>query len=172
MKAEELKMAGAYKPVPVEVAEAISRTYEKAIVIILSYDTVYELLHTTTYGKTAEEKAQAVAGGEIASQALGAFEKNAITFQDYRLEQAIKLFRALKAALKIVQEALEKMQLSPRDAIKQRRLLSLLANPDINTPGLEISGMNLTCDEREGIIKILETLKEAEKFFPHSETVQ
>src|SRR5437588_9363562 len=73
-----------YKPIPVEAAKEISDKYEKSIVLIWSWDPVHELLHTTTYGKSIQEKNWAARGGEIAAEALGAIMTEKDTYEDFR----------------------------------------------------------------------------------------
>lgn len=86
-----------YKPVPVAAARAIAEQYDKSIVIVFSYDPVYDLIHTTTYGTDPQNKAWAARGGEIATRALGGLTELATDFEDYRLTQARKALVALKA---------------------------------------------------------------------------
>ncbi len=88
-----------YVPVPVAVAKSIAESYSKSIVIIFAHDPVYGLVHTTTYGIDARNKAWAAQGGEIATKALGGLVDLASHFEDYRLEQAEKLLAALKLTL-------------------------------------------------------------------------
>lgn len=61
-----------YLPVPVEAAKEIAERYSKAMVVILCWDTEHHLLHTTTYGRSALEKQNAAAVGEICTRAVGA----------------------------------------------------------------------------------------------------
>ena len=42
-----------YKPVPVWVAQQIAMQFEKAQVVILCWDAVHELTHSTTFGVSA-----------------------------------------------------------------------------------------------------------------------
>jgi len=91
-----------YKPVPVQAAKAIAESFDKSIVIVFSYDSVYGLIHTTTYGSDPQNKAWAAQGGEIATRALGGLTEAKTDFEDYRLSQATKLLTALKKAVAIL----------------------------------------------------------------------
>lgn len=77
-------MSNKYIPVPVEIARMIADKYQKAIVIINTWDITHGLLHTTTYGRSLEQKHQAAKGGEIAATALGADMPKADKYQDFR----------------------------------------------------------------------------------------
>lgn len=94
-----------YKTVPVEAACAIAEQYDKSIVIVITHDPVHGLMHTTTYGTDAQNKAWAAQGGEIVATALGAVLDKSINFEDYRLDQATKLLAALHSAIAIADEA-------------------------------------------------------------------
>lgn len=75
-----------YKPVPVEAARELADKYDKSIVLIWSWDPVHGLLHTTTYGKSLQEKHWAAQGGEIAAKALGAIMTEKEVYEDFRKE--------------------------------------------------------------------------------------
>ncbi len=49
-------MTDKYIPVPVPVAEQISKEYDKNQVIIISGDSKHDKLHFTTYGQSAVDK--------------------------------------------------------------------------------------------------------------------
>lgn len=84
-----------YKPVPVESARRISEEYAKSIVIILAWDPEHALLHTTTFGRTPQDKTWAAQGGDLANAALGGMQSLKTEFEDYRLTQAQELLEAL-----------------------------------------------------------------------------
>ena len=50
-----------YHEVPVTVARAIAENFSKSQVVILAWDSVHQLTHTTTYGVTAADKENAAA---------------------------------------------------------------------------------------------------------------
>lgn len=74
-----------YKPIPVEVAKAIAEQYEKCQVIILCYDPVHKLTHTTTYGVGHFEKENAAAAGAAATKFLGGDLARKVVMEDYHL---------------------------------------------------------------------------------------
>jgi hypothetical protein len=86
-----------YFPVPVTAAREIAEKYSKNMVIVNAWDPVHEVLHTTTYGVTAVDKAMAADGGKIAAKALDADLLQMHQFEDYRLTEAKKLLGVLKA---------------------------------------------------------------------------
>jgi hypothetical protein len=96
-------MKDAYRPVPVQVARTIAEEYQKSCVIVLAYDPVYGLLHTTTYGSDPENKAWAAQGGQIAAKALGTLPEKNVDFEDYRLDQSKKLLSALNGVMAQIQ---------------------------------------------------------------------
>jgi len=77
-------MKKGYQPVPVAVAKDIAEGHDKSIVIILSWDPVHGLLHTTTYGVSPIDKQWAAEGGDIAAKALGADFDRLKTYEDFR----------------------------------------------------------------------------------------
>jgi hypothetical protein len=103
-----------YKPVPVEAAKQIAEHYDKDMVVILSYDSVHEMTHTTTYGKTAFDKENAAAAGEICAKAIGSDLSRKQIFEDFHddyspaklreaLEENAKLREACQHALEVFQ---------------------------------------------------------------------
>lgn len=93
-----------YKAIPVKTAKEIADHFDKSIVIIFSYDPIYGMLHTTTYGNGPQDKIDAAQGGEIATKALGGITELRKDFQDYRLEVANRLLNALKIGIRIFKE--------------------------------------------------------------------
>jgi hypothetical protein len=73
-----------YTPVPVQAARDISRLFGKQIVVIVSFDRVFGLLHTTTFGEQAEDKHPAAVLGEILAAAAGSDLSKATSFEDFR----------------------------------------------------------------------------------------
>ena len=57
-------MGKAYKGVTVAAARKIAVEFDKDMVIILAYDAIHAMTHTTTYGKSAEDKEAAAMLGE------------------------------------------------------------------------------------------------------------
>lgn len=86
-----------YVPVPVRAARDIAEKYAKSMVIINAWDPIHEVLHTTTYGRSATDKAMAANGGQIAAKALDADLREGHEFEDYRLTEAKNLLAVLKA---------------------------------------------------------------------------
>lgn len=64
-------MSSPYEPVPVTAARAIATQFSKSQVIIIAWDQAHALVHTTTYGVSAEDKAHAARAGDICAKALG-----------------------------------------------------------------------------------------------------
>lgn len=91
-----------YIPVPVKAAKEIAEKYDKAIVIVNTWDTTNGLLHTTTYGASEAQKLQAAKGGDIAAKALGADMPRADFYEDFRKEQ-VKILESAKDALRSYQ---------------------------------------------------------------------
>lgn len=73
-----------YKPVPVAEAKQIAERYDKSIVVIAAWDPVFGLLHTTTYGVSANDKDHAADAGVIVARALGTVPELAHFFEDFR----------------------------------------------------------------------------------------
>ena len=42
-----------YKPIPVQEAKRLAVQYDKSMIVILAYDPLHGLTHTTTYGVAA-----------------------------------------------------------------------------------------------------------------------
>lgn len=93
---------GKYKPVPVSTAREIAEKYDKAIVIINTWDTTHGLLHTTTFGVSQEQKEQAAIGGDISAKALGADMPRADFYEDFRKDQ-LRLLESAREALRSYQ---------------------------------------------------------------------
>lgn len=73
-----------YKSVPVSVAKEISDNFDKSMVVIAAWDPVFGMLHTTTFGRTDQEKEWAAKAGEMVTQVLGADPAQAIRHEDFR----------------------------------------------------------------------------------------
>jgi hypothetical protein len=80
-------MSKPYKPIPVAEARTIAEIYDKSIVIIFAWDPVFGMIHTTTFGRSEQEKHWAAEGGEIATRALGALPELKTTFEDFRVKK-------------------------------------------------------------------------------------
>jgi hypothetical protein len=73
-----------YVPVPVEAARQIGQTFQKGVVAIVSLDDVHQLIHTTTWGKSAEQKHVAATLGDRLAKAAGADLSQKTSFADFR----------------------------------------------------------------------------------------
>ena len=82
-----------YIPVPVEAAKHIAKLYQKSIVVIMCYDPVHGLTHTTTYGVSAFDKENAATAGDICAKALGSDLSKRQTFEDFRDDYDPALFK-------------------------------------------------------------------------------
>jgi hypothetical protein len=90
-----------YKPVPVQVARTIAEDFKKSQVVILCYDRVHELTHTTTYGVLPFDKENAAAAGAICAKAVGSDLAKKQVFEDFHddMNPAIQ-----KAALDLIEK--------------------------------------------------------------------
>lgn len=79
-----MKPEHGYRPIPVKAAELLAKRYDKSIVIIFAHDPIHGVLHTTTYGRSEQEKHWAALGGEIATKALGGLPDLKTPFEDFR----------------------------------------------------------------------------------------
>lgn len=98
-------MTAEYLPVPVAAAKQIADVYQKSMVVILCYDPVYQLTHTTTYGREAFDKEQAAAAGEICTKAVGADLSKKTEYEDFhrnydaaRYREALELLKVIRAS--------------------------------------------------------------------------
>lgn len=91
-----------YKDVPVEAAKQIAENCDKSQVIILAWDPVHALLHTTTYGKEAFDKESAAAAGEICTKALGGDLSLKKEFEDFHKDYNPALLRESLELLNVV----------------------------------------------------------------------
>ena len=110
----------AYKSVPVHVAKAISEQYDKSMVVVLAYDPVHELTHTTTYGVSAFDKENAAAAGEKATVALGGDLANRIEWEDFHSDMKPALF---KESLELLRRIVDARWASDDDICQAERIL-------------------------------------------------
>ena len=82
-----------YKEVPVVVASIIADNFDKSQVVILCYDAVYETTHVTTWGKSKFDKENAVAIGEICTNAIGCDMGKKQTFKDFHQDYSPALYK-------------------------------------------------------------------------------
>ncbi len=87
-----------YKGVPVQAARYIANEYDKAQVIVVTWDKIYGKQHVTTYGQTVEECAQAAEGGNRVKKALGWPDE--LFAQPPRVKALHARIKALEAVLK------------------------------------------------------------------------
>lgn len=73
-----------YQPVPVQAAAEVSNRFDKAVVVIISWDRKFNLIHTTTYGQSANDKLSAAALGDLLAAAAGADLSRRSTDEDFR----------------------------------------------------------------------------------------
>lgn len=90
-----------YKGVPVEAARSVGQLFDKNMVVILAYDRVHEKTHTTTWGRTPEDKLGVARLGDICAEACGADMSKTEVYQDFRAisagEQAQKIDKLVRA---------------------------------------------------------------------------
>jgi hypothetical protein len=89
-----------YLPIPVSVATEIADKFAKSQVVILAFDPVHEVTHTTTYGKSPFDKENAAATGKIVTQAIGNDLSRAQHFEDYHKDYAAANHKALIEAVR------------------------------------------------------------------------
>jgi hypothetical protein len=91
-----------YKPVPVEAARRIAVNFDKAMVVILSYDRAFSVTHTTTYGVEAFDKENAAAAGELCTKALGGDLGKKQSFEDFHNDYTPAFFREVLELLALI----------------------------------------------------------------------
>jgi hypothetical protein len=129
---ESLKESN-YKPIPVLVAQNAAELFEKDMVVILAYDSIYHLTHTTTYGKTPEQKEIAADAGERCAVALGCAIEAKRDYEDYRHRtagEAAVLREALTTIHSLAQSEDEDILLHVVDNIEQIAFRALNQNPE------------------------------------------
>jgi hypothetical protein len=77
-----------YRTVPVAAAAELAQRFSKDIVVILCWDALHNLVHTTTWGHSANDKLVAADAGETAAKAIGCDLKQQRTYEDFRLDAA------------------------------------------------------------------------------------
>jgi hypothetical protein len=96
---------GEYQPIPVSEAKRIAEQFDKDMVIINAWDSEHQLNHTTTYGKTPEQKEIAADAGEVTARALGCCIEAKKSYEDFRertpAEAALEIER-LRDELKVL----------------------------------------------------------------------
>jgi hypothetical protein len=85
-----------YNPVPVETARRVGDEFGKSIVIINAWDPVHGKLHTTTWGRSGDEKGWAALGGQRTAQVLGAVPDLGEIYQDYRIQLLRRMTRMIQ----------------------------------------------------------------------------
>ena len=49
-------MSGEYKPIPMAVAQQLSRDHDKDVVVVISWSREHQKYHVTTFGRSPEDK--------------------------------------------------------------------------------------------------------------------
>ena len=80
-----MDIPGTYKSVPVSAARDIANVFDKNVVVIVSWDSTHNLMHTTTYGKSEMDKIWSASLGEIVTKAAGGDVSQKLTNEDWRL---------------------------------------------------------------------------------------
>jgi hypothetical protein len=99
-----------YIPIPVEEAKVIAEDFKKSMVIILAYDPVHQVTHTTTYGVSPFDKENAAAAGCIITKAIGADLSKKQDFEDFPTDYDAANY---KAALEVMQKIMGRNDGSP-----------------------------------------------------------
>ncbi len=123
-----------YLPVPVVEASRIADDFGKSMVVILAYDPIHQLTHTTTYGVSPADKELAATVGDACAKAIcGEGFKQRVRFEDYRfIDEGVRT------------QALEKAIAACKGA--RHLCLSLLAHRTGATDDL-IDTIRQACDE-------------------------
>jgi hypothetical protein len=82
--------------VPVFVAEDIAHRFKKAQVIILCYDPKSEMTTTTTFGRSAFDKENAAAVGELVTKAIGCDLSKKQIFEDFHDDYSPAFYKEAK----------------------------------------------------------------------------
>ncbi len=78
-------MTDVHTELPVRAAKELSEQYHKSMVVILSYDPVSAMTHTTTYGVSPEDKETAATVGEqCAKYIAGSAYRERRCYEDFR----------------------------------------------------------------------------------------
>jgi hypothetical protein len=113
-----------YRPVPVQAAEYIAKTFNKSMVVVLAYDRVHAKTHTTTYGVSAIEKEQAAAVGEVCTNTIGADLSRKIVYEDFHRDYDPARFKESLEVLHAVNRALISL-IAVRDGLTDEFLVKL-----------------------------------------------
>ena len=73
-----------YLEIPVSAAAAMSRLYKKQMVVILGWDLDRNLIHTTTFGETPQDKLKAAEIGDALTVLVGGAINLQTTYEDFR----------------------------------------------------------------------------------------
>lgn len=79
-----MTQAEPYRPIPVQFAAEISDRFAKDVVAIVALDSAHDMMHITTYGRTAATKLFAAELGESINQHLSRAPEQKRTFSDFR----------------------------------------------------------------------------------------
>src|SRR5690348_256470 len=85
-----------YIPIPVGEAKSIAETFAKSQVIILAWDPVHKVTHTTTFGVSAFDKENAAALGAKLTQAAGCDLSKATEYEDFHKDYDPALYKEAK----------------------------------------------------------------------------
>lgn len=83
------------EPVPVSVAHSVAHSFRKDVVVIVSYDRLNEMTHTTTWGRTPQDKLTAAEWGDQFAALLCGPNAPRTTFEDFRTVDAAHIKAAL-----------------------------------------------------------------------------
>lgn len=106
-----------YREVPVAEAKRIAEQFDKEMVIINAYDDRHRLTHTTTYGKTPQQKEIAADAGERTARALGCALEAKKSYEDFRYRTAAEAAIYLETLRAILQWCDISDGTNPREAL-------------------------------------------------------
>jgi hypothetical protein len=109
---EEEVMSEKYQPIPVSAAAEIAERFAKSIVVITAYDRQYELTHTTTYGRDAQDKLDAAAAGEYLHRCAGGDLSKREIYEDFRDPRSPEFATAVADAQRDLVEAIDGLLIS------------------------------------------------------------
>jgi len=104
-----------YIPVPVDAARQVGQAFEKGIVVIVSVDSILNLIHTTSWGATELEGFIAASLGDLLGHHAGMDFDKAEHFENRRL------WADAEASQKIGEMTVEIRQLKDRIAELERK---------------------------------------------------
>lgn len=142
-------MDDTYIPIPVSVAKQIAEHFAKSQVVILAYDSKFEMTHATSYGVEAFDKENAAAVAESCTKHIGGDLSKKVSFEDFHADMDPASFRE-------TQEALHKSNCERAELLEQlSRIAEMLGRPGCR--GI-IGGPITLTDQTNCIVEAVQSL--------------